>query len=82
MKTKSQIIAELKTKNPTLRSGSEESGYVDLTETEYEATIAEWADNLLEAETVAAEVSAAKTAAEAKLAAIGLTPEDLKALGL
>jgi hypothetical protein len=82
MKTKNQIIAELKTKNSTLRTGSEESGYVDLGETEYEATIAEWADNLLASQTAETKAKAAKTAAEAKLAALGLTPEDLKALGL
>lgn len=80
--TKAKMIEKLKANYPTLRSGSDESGYVDLSADEYEATIAQWADNLLAAEAASAQIAAAKTAAETKLAALGLTPDDLKALGL
>lgn len=80
--TKNEMIKQLKAEYPTLRTGNEESGYTDLSADDYEATIAQWAENLLaiEAETLAAEN--AKKAAEAKLAALGLTSDDLKALGL
>jgi hypothetical protein len=80
--TKTKMIEQLKTQYPTLRSGSEETGYVDLTAEEYEATIAQWADNLLAAEAAETAAKAAKAAAEAKLTALGLTADDLKALGL
>ena len=82
MKTKTEIIAELKLENPTLKIGSDETGYVDLAVAEYEATIAKWADNMLANLEEEAKAKAAKAAAEAKLAALGLTADDLKALGL
>jgi hypothetical protein len=85
MKTKSEIIAKLKIEHPTLRDGSEELGYRELTLEQYEDTIERWAGWILsqeelEAANLAAET--AKAAAEAKLAALGLTTDDLKALGL
>jgi len=80
--TKAKVIEKLKTDYPTLRTGSEEMGYVELNADEYEATIAQWADNLLAAEAAETAALAAKTAAEAKLTALGLTADDLKALGL
>ena len=89
MKTFEQKITELKLKNLKLYSGSEENGYTELPEEEYEATIAEWAKNLppepkSEEEILIEEQEAAakKAAAEAKLTALGLTTDDLKALGL
>lgn len=75
-------IAELKLQHPTISVGSDEVGYTQLGAEDYEATIAQWADNLLAIEAVEAEAKATKDAAEAKLAALGLTPDDLKALGL
>jgi hypothetical protein len=80
--TKEAMIAELKTQYPTLKSGSDEAGYSELSAKDYEATIEQWADNLLAIQAVEAEAKATKEAAEAKLAALGLTPDDLKALGL
>lgn len=82
MKTLNALVTELKTKNPTLRTGNEEAGYSDLSPEEYEATIAQWATNLFAAQENEAKALAAKASAEAKLVALGLTPEDLKALGL
>ena len=80
MKTKAQIITELKAKNPSLRVGSEELGYTDLTDAEYEATILDWADNILsqlEAEALVTEKQAEK---EALLAKLGITPDEAKLL--
>jgi len=85
MKTKAQIILELKSEYPTLQSGSDEIGYVNLTDAQYETTIDAWADDVIVKENHAlalVKAEAAKAAAEAKLAALGLTTDDLKALGL
>jgi hypothetical protein len=85
MKTKQKIISELKLEYPTLRVGNDDDGYVNLSAEEYEATISQWADAELEKLIKEAEAQAkaeAKEAAQAKLAALGLTVEDLTALGL
>ena len=89
MTTKAEAIAALKLEYPTLKSGSDEIDYTDLSPAEYEATIEKWADNQLAEEAQAAAQEAAatkaeadKAAAQAKLAALGLTADDLKALGL
>jgi len=87
MKTKNEMIEIIKAENPNgLRSGNDANGYVDFTPAEYEATIAEWADNRLaklakiEANSVEAEALAtAKSEAVDKLTALGIDP---KALGL
>jgi hypothetical protein len=76
MKTREEVIAELKAENPTLRTGSDEEGYVDLTSAEYEATIAGWADNLLADEAKAAEIAAKVVAKQALLAKLGITEEE------
>jgi len=85
MTTKQEAIAALKEKNPTLKIGDDEAGYTNLSAEDYEATLNEWADNVM-AEAELAEQEAAKAAdkaaAQAKLAALGLTTDDLKALGL
>jgi len=89
MTTKSDKIAALKLEYPTLKSGSDEIGYTDLSASDYESTIESWAESLLaeEAETdkrlAEAETDKlTKETAQAKLAALGLTVDDLKALGL
>jgi hypothetical protein len=74
-------IAELKKAYPTLTKGVNDQ-VIEMDADEYEATLAEWAENLLNQETKDAEIEAAKEAAQAKLAALGLTADDLKALGL
>ena len=81
--TLNEIIAELKQANPTLQTGSNESGYVQLSETEYEATIQEWAQNrITKLEKLAAEAAKAEASASAvaKLEAIGLTAEEIAAI--
>ena len=82
MTTKEQLIAQFKAENPTLKTGSEEDGYTNLSVEEYEATIDGWADARLEKEAKLAEAEAvaqAKVEAMDKLTALGIDP---KALGL
>jgi hypothetical protein len=82
MTTKEQLIATMKAENPTLKKGSEEQGYIELSPAEYEATINEWADNFLarQKREADAELAAqAKLDAVEKLIALGIDP---KALGL
>lgn len=82
MTTKSELIAAIKAENPTLRAGSDEDGYVDLTPAEYEATIEDWATSRLKK---ADQLEQAKALAQSKLdavdklTALGIDP---KALGL
>jgi hypothetical protein len=80
MKTKNEIITQLKTENPTIRVGSDQVGYTELTTEEYEATILEWADFELEKanrETELANIKANKLTAYQKM---GLTQEEIDAL--
>lgn len=82
MTTKEDLIAQFKAENPTLKTGSEEDGYVNLSAEEYKATIEGWADARLEKEAKLAEaetVAQAKLDAIDKLTALGIDP---KALGL
>ena len=87
--TREEIIADLKAKNPTMKAGNDTVGYVDFTPEEYEAQINEWADWAIadakakdEAAKAEAKAETEKAVATAKLAALGLTADDLKALGL
>ncbi len=80
MTNKTEKIAELKTLYPVIKIGSEETGYTELNSTDYQARISEWADNLLARELAEAEMQAAKNTATDKLAAIGLTADDIAAL--
>jgi hypothetical protein len=86
MITKEEMIEIIRAENPNgLRVGDEENGYTDLMAAEYETQITAWAEARLAKEAKLAEAlatEAAKEAAEAKLAALGLTADDLKALGL
>jgi hypothetical protein len=82
MTKKTDMIEILKAENPTLRIGDEERGYTDLDVDQYEATIAQWADNRLAKEAALAAEELAKEAkieAATKLTALGIDP---KALGL
>ena len=83
--TAAQIKARLKSEFPNLRTGNEEAGYTELSDEAYDAKIEEWTSaHLAKIKNKKAEIAKAeaKTAAEAKLAALGLTTEDLQALGL
>ena len=77
MTTKSEKIAAFKAQYPTLKIGSEEAGYTDLSLADYEAKIAEWADNELAAE---ADLAKAESDKEALLAKLGITADEAKLL--
>ena len=83
MTTLNEMIQTIKAENPNgLRTGSDETGYTDLTSAEYEKQIAEWAKGRLDKLARQAEAEAAleaKTEAIDKLTALGINP---KALGL
>ena len=80
MRSKSEAIAALKLEYPTLRSGSDESGYQDLSPTDYEATIEAWANNQLADEAKAAKAEQAATDKAALLAKLGITADEAKLL--
>lgn len=83
MTTLNEMIEIIKAENPNgLRIGDDEAGYTDLSAADYDATIAEWANNRLAKLAQLAEAEAVETAkldAIDKLTALGIDP---KALGL
>jgi hypothetical protein len=89
MMTKEEMIEIIKAENPSLKTGNDNDGYVEITGQDYDAIIEEWAINRLEIlaklaaeEAQQAEAESKREAALAKLAALGLESDDLKALGL
>lgn len=87
MKTVDEIIVDLKTENPVLQIGNDETGYEPVSEIEYEQIIqerAEWRFNKNQerAEKTKTETdkAAAKASAEAKLSALGLTDDEVKSI--
>jgi hypothetical protein len=78
MTTLKEMIEVIKAENPNgLRTGSDETGYTDLTPAEYEAQIAEWASNRLAAKAEADKAEADKAGLLAKL---GITADEAKLL--
>jgi hypothetical protein len=84
MTTKSELISELKLTYPTLRTGSDEDGYTELSSAEYTATISKWADDAItkaaEVEAEQAEAQANATAKAELLARLGITADEAKLL--
>lgn len=80
MKTKAEIIAELKAEHPTLKEGSEESGYTQLTDEEYENTIERWANNLVAQQDMEAANQKSEADKAALLAKLGITADEAKLL--
>ena len=80
MRTKAEIITELKIEHTTLRDGSEELGYRELTPEQYEDTIERWAEWILHQEEL--EIAAKKAEADkaALLAKLGITANEAKLL--
>lgn len=78
MTTKTEFVTQLKAINPTLQTGNDDEGYTDLTSTEYNAKISEWADALVAKEAKLAAEAAAETAKAAILAKLGITVEQLR----
>ena len=81
MITKEQLIAQYKAEYPTLTYGVNDEVF-QMSVKEYEQTIEKWANFELAKIQEEADKANAKAAAEAKLAALGLDADDLKALGL
>jgi hypothetical protein len=77
MTTKSDKIAALKAEYPNIRIGSDETGYTELNAEDYEAKIAEWAENLLAKE---AEELATIQAKQGLLTKLGITEDEAKLL--
>lgn len=80
--TKAQRIEAFRTEYPELFKQVNDDR-IKLTEEEYEATLAEWADNQIakEAEEQAKlDAEATKEAGKAKLKALGLTDAEIEAL--
>jgi len=81
METKEQIKARIVASNPS-RMAIINSEEVQLSDVEFNDSLEKRAQMEYEQQLKAKEISDAKAAAEAKLAALGLTSDDLKALGL
>ena len=80
MTTKSQALAALKSKYPTLRIGDDEQGYTDLSPADYEATIEVWADNQLADEAKEEQAKQSATNKAALLAKLGISADEAKLL--
>jgi exonuclease VII large subunit len=83
-KTLNDFIADIRAETPTLTRGVNDD-VIALSDDEYETTVLEWATERLKQQEIKlqeGQTEAAKAAAQAKLAALGLTADDLKALGL
>lgn len=80
MKTKEEIITELKTEYPTLRDGSEEVGYRQLTTEQYEDTIERWAGWIIYQQELEAAAEKAAADKEALLDKLGITEDEAKLL--
>ena len=81
MMTKEELIAQYKAQYPTLTYGVNNEVF-EMSAEEYEQTIEKWVDFELAKIQEEAEKANAKAGAQAKLAALGLTADDLAALGL
>lgn len=84
MVTHSEKVAELKAKYPTIKSGDDIAGYIELNAEEYEAKIAEWAKvEISNAENEAAAIAAdlkKQADKEALLIKLGITEDEAKLL--
>jgi hypothetical protein len=84
MTTKSELIAQCKAENSKMFLVLNDES-IELTGADYDKACNDWAEMRLEQITLENEINATaavKETAQAKLEALGLTAEDLKALGL
>ena len=81
METKEQIKARIVASNPS-RMAIINSEEVQLSDVEFNDSLEKRAQMEYEQQLKAKEISDAKAAAETKLAALGLTADDLRALGI
>ena len=80
MKTKIQIIKELKSEHPTLRIGDDEQGYTDMIAEDYDAVINGWADNLIAEQEEVSKIESDAKAKETLLTKLGITSDEAKLL--
>jgi hypothetical protein len=80
MTTKAQIIILLKQENPTLRIGNDAEGYTELSQSDYETTIEQWAEARLKKESKLAQIEADILAKKALLERLGITQEEAQLL--
>ncbi len=80
MTTKTELITQLKAEYPTLKVGSEEEGYAELSAKDYADQIEQWADALLEQQNYEAALKTAADAKAALLAKLGITADEAKLL--
>jgi hypothetical protein len=78
MTTKTEMVKLLKSEFPTLRTGSDETGYTEMGAAEYELQIGLWADNRLAQEAEILAIKEAETQKAAILAKIGITADELR----
>ena len=86
MTTKDNLIKQFRKDYPVLKSGND-NDFIELNEAEREAEYSRWADNELERVATEADKAkgeadkiAAKQSAQAKLAALGLTEEEVASI--
>ena len=80
MTTKQQMIEILENQFPTLKVGSDDSGYTELSADEYNATITEWANAKLAKEAKEAKAQAKAQARAELLERLGITEDEAKLL--
>ena len=80
MTTKAEMIAIIKAENPTLQIGNDEQGYRQLSATDYEAQILDYAEARLAREAKAEAKLQAAAAKAALLAKLGITADEFKTL--
>ena len=78
--TKAQRIAALKLEYPTIRVGSEETGYTELDEKEYADMINSWAESAIAKEAEAAYELEKENARLAILEKLGVTSDEVDLL--
>lgn len=76
---KEQLIAELKTQNPSLKYGINNQ-VVEMSSEEYEATIESWADARIAKEQAKAEAEALRATKISAYEKMGLTEAEIEAL--
>lgn len=80
MTTKAEMIAIIKAENPTLQRGDDEQGYIDLSPSDYESQIEQWADAQLAKEAKAAQTKADAVLKAELLTKLGITNDEAKLL--
>ena len=80
--TLNEMIEIIKAENPTLQTGNDDDGYTELSKADYDKTILDWAIARFAKVNKIKETENSKLAAETKLAELGLSADDFKALGL